>query len=246
MQTRRPIRHKRACSGCTPVHLREPLEVCQSHILKTTGLVPQVPLRCQSLQFQSQQLLPCECGKEEKVGQGGGKRRRTNGKTQVPASKPSSFMFVENPGGGGPQTPFTSIWPQGPGRPQRRAAHFLCPWGACLFLPHPSHSPLVAVFHPSLPSLPRLLHPHPPSPTQPSPSLGKNLNNTWRRGSGVLRGLAPTNTQMVNPWAILGFPFFPLPSISPRCSHSWVSSQDHGSPDTHPLQKKWQVDLAGS
>lgn len=59
----------------------------------------------------------------------------------------------------------------------------------------------------------------------------------------------PQNTQMVNPWAVLGFPFFPLPSLSPRYSHPWVSSQHHGSPGSpniHPLQKKWQVALAGN
>lgn len=159
--------------------------------MKTTGPVPQVPSCCQSLRFQSQQRLPCECGKEEVVGLRGVKRIRTNGKTQVPDSKPSSsclwrILVVE-----------ALSLPSHPSGPKalgssRGGPPTSCAPGVPIFSSPTPHTLPLLLSSISLPSLPALPHPHSPSPAQPSPSLGKNLNNTWRRGSGVLGGLAPT------------------------------------------------------
>lgn len=245
-KSRREANQAQVClRRCTPVHLREPREVCQSHTLKTTGLVPQVPPCCQSLRFQSQQRLSHECGKEEAVRLSGVKRRRTNGKTQVPASKPSSSCLWRILAVEALRLPLHPSGPKALGGRKGGLPTSYAPGAPIFSSPrNASHSPLGAVFN--LSPIPPHLCPTPTHPAQPSPSLRKNLNNTRRRGSGVLGDWPPQNTQMVNPWAILGFPFFPLLSPSPHCSHPWVSSQHHGSPDTHPLQKKWQVAPAGS
>lgn len=121
-----------------------------------------------------------------------GSEQKTN-QQQDPGSSQQAleFMFVENPGGGGPQPPFTSVWPQGPGRQKRRAAHVLCPWGAHLFLPPQrlTLSPwccLQSLSHPS----PPLSHPYPPSPAQSIP--GKKLEQYPEEGIRCPGGLAPT------------------------------------------------------
>ena len=120
-------------------------------------------------------------------------------------------MFVENSGGGGPQPPFTSVRPQGPGQQQRRAAHVLCPWGAHLFLPYSAHSPLVAVFNLS----PFPPHSAPPPLTQPSPAQsipGKKLEQYLEEGIRCPGGTAPHKTHR---WLIPGQFWAFLSSLSP-------------------------------
>lgn len=57
------------------------------------------------------------------------------------------------------------------------------------------------------------------NPAQPIP--GKVVEQYLEKGIRCPGGdFSLQNTQMVNPWAILGFPFFPSPSLSPLCYHS--------------------------